>query len=75
MMNYFRFGRRVPVCILHVLTGISLLGILIHTITAADKPSLIPLAMTLALIGKMGVSATFAIMIPYTKEMVPTNIR
>ena len=75
MLNFCRYGRRVPVCILHVLTGISLIGILIHSMTAADKPSLIPLAMTLALIGKMGISATFAIIVPYSKEMVPTNIR
>ena len=55
--------------------GVVLLGIIIITQTAPDNDNLIPVIVTLGLLGKMAISATFAIIIPYTKEFVPTSVR
>ena len=71
----YRLGRRMPLIVVHGVIGLALLGMAIIYVAAPDHKDLTPLIMTLALLGKMGISATFAIIIPFTKELVPTNIR
>ena len=70
-----RLGRRVPMCVLHLLVGVALLAVIIIQQTAPANQRLVPLTITLSLIGKMAISASFAITVFFTKELVPTNIR
>ena len=70
-----RMGRRLPLSVVHGVIGLALLGMAIIYVAVPDHIHLTPLILTLALLGKMGISSTFAIIIPFTKELVPTNIR
>ena len=71
----YRLGRRRPVCAFHATAGLALLGLLVIYSVTSDLTPLVPLTMTLALVGKTAISASFAIILLYTREVVPTSIR
>ncbi|CAL4125302.1 unnamed protein product, partial [Meganyctiphanes norvegica] len=63
-----KFGRRVPTSAGYLIAGISILAI-------AFTPQIGWLVMTLALIGKLGISAAFQMLFLYVTELFPTIVR
>ncbi|XP_064619911.1 organic cation transporter protein-like isoform X2 [Lineus longissimus] len=66
-----RHGRRLPICIFHIITGISL-GVIVFV---PEKTELWPVVMVLSLIGRFASTFTFNSLIMYTLELFPTNAR
>ncbi|CAH1265416.1 SLC22A4 [Branchiostoma lanceolatum] len=69
-----RWGRRVPLCIFHVVGGVSC-ALTIAIPTSANGVDLSPLVVTLAMLGKFGIAASYAIVFLYATELFPTVVR
>ncbi|XP_064619908.1 solute carrier family 22 member 3-like isoform X2 [Lineus longissimus] len=70
-----KFGRRWPICLFHILVGLSL-GFLVFIPTeTADGTNLIPLVITMNVIGRFAITFTFNALIMYSLELFPTNAR
>ncbi|XP_064084807.1 organic cation transporter protein-like isoform X3 [Macrobrachium nipponense] len=63
------FGRRVPSILLYLLSGASIFAV------SFISPSLSWLVMTLAMVGKMCISAAFQLLYLYCTELFPTEVR
>ncbi|XP_068227218.1 organic cation transporter protein-like isoform X2 [Palaemon carinicauda] len=63
------FGRRVPSILLYFLSGATILGV------SFISPDLSWLVMTLAMVGKMCISAAFQVLYLYCSELFPTEVR
>lgn len=70
-----RFGRRVPTVIFHTIAGISLGALIFIPTKTASGTDLSVLISAMALFGKFAITIAFAIVILYTKEIFPTNLR
>ncbi|XP_074657504.1 organic cation transporter protein-like isoform X2 [Tubulanus polymorphus] len=70
-----RFGRRVPLCSFHVISGIVLIISVFVPRETGNGTNLEPLLVTLSMIGKTFITASFDTMYIYTPEIFPTNVR
>ncbi|ELT88451.1 hypothetical protein CAPTEDRAFT_44113, partial [Capitella teleta] len=70
-----KLGRRLPVVVLHCIVALALVVVIVLHFVNMSVAAEVPLVLTSTLIGKMAITASFAIILPYTKELVPTNIR
>ncbi|ELU07889.1 hypothetical protein CAPTEDRAFT_225057 [Capitella teleta] len=70
-----KLGRRLPVVVLHCMVALALVVVIVLHFVNMSVAAEVPLVLTSTLIGKMAITASFAIILPYTKELVPTNIR
>ncbi|XP_033105654.1 solute carrier family 22 member 15-like [Anneissia japonica] len=70
-----RFGRRSPVCIFHVVGGLACIATAFIPPVTDNGADLTSLILTTALVGKFGITASYAIVFLYTTELYPTVIR
>ncbi|XP_070542002.1 organic cation transporter protein-like [Ptychodera flava] len=69
------FGRRIPLCIFHVVGGIACIITGFIPEETSNGTDLTPLIVTVAMIGKFGIAGSFAIVFLYSTELFPTVIR
>ncbi|XP_035675458.1 organic cation transporter protein-like [Branchiostoma floridae] len=69
-----RWGRRLPLCLFHVVGGVSC-ALTIAIPTSVNGVDLSPLVVTLAMLGKFGIAASYAIVFLYATELFPTVVR
>uniref|UniRef100_A0A0B7ATE4 Major facilitator superfamily (MFS) profile domain-containing protein n=1 Tax=Arion vulgaris TaxID=1028688 RepID=A0A0B7ATE4_9EUPU len=67
-----KLGRKICLASFNIIAGISLVGV---AITAAISDQESEVIKVLAIIGKFGVSGSFAVLFTITSELFPTNIR
>jgi nitrate/nitrite transporter NarK len=70
-----RLGRRISLCVFHMVAGIPLAIVAFIPATTASGVDLLPAIITLTMIAKFGITTSFALMILYTKELFPTSLR
>ncbi|KAK2173889.1 hypothetical protein NP493_846g00002 [Ridgeia piscesae] len=68
-------GRRWPMFVFFSIAGLSLLATLVIPQTTASGTDLSVLIVTLNMVGKFGITATFGGIFLYTTEIFPTTIR
>ncbi|ELT96398.1 hypothetical protein CAPTEDRAFT_94722, partial [Capitella teleta] len=69
LLAVHRFGRRIPTCVFHMIAGIPLGAVAFLPFRYKE------LTTALAMIAKFGISASFAVIVLYTRELFPTNLR
>lgn len=71
-----KFGRRMSTIVCHIAAGIPLAIVMfIPQTVGSSETSLVPLIVTLIMVSKLFISASFAIIILYCRELFPTNLR
>ncbi|XP_064623696.1 organic cation transporter protein-like [Lineus longissimus] len=70
-----RVGRRLPLCVFHFLAGLFLVALLFVPRKTPSGDSLVWLIVTLNMLGKLFITASFNTIILYTPELFPTNLR
>lgn len=70
-----KFGRRIPTCVYHIIAGVPVTIVTFIPKTSASGTDLSALIVTLVMISKFAISASFSVVILYAKELFPTNLR
>lgn len=70
-----RWGRRRPLIVYYIITGVALLLTKVIPEKTADGTSLTPLIVTFNMIGKFGITGAFGIVFLYAPEIFPTTVR
>nr|XP_026695296.1 organic cation transporter protein-like [Ciona intestinalis] len=70
-----RFGRRIILCICLLTGGVACLAATVVNQYSENNQDLINLGTAFALIGKMAVSGSYAVIYNYTAELYPTVVR
>ncbi|PIK61368.1 putative solute carrier family 22 member 3 [Apostichopus japonicus] len=69
------FGRKIPVCVFHVLAGLACAVTVFIPQTSSQGKDLTPLIITTAMTGKFAIAASYAIVFLYASELFPTVVR
>ncbi|XP_013411773.1 organic cation transporter protein isoform X2 [Lingula anatina] len=70
-----RFGRRKPICMFQMLCGLSNIMLVFIPKETDSGVNLLPLIITISLLGKFGITASFSSIYLYSAEIFPTVFR